>query len=229
MTGMSPSDDFFAEEIRMPREVEKAVPPSRHAFPVAHRPPLERHTMVTTGRPGWWFIDELVVTNGPFENEGETCYDVMPWAEWGASMVRRLATEEEFQAQPRRAFGRSIKASELWVYLDGKPQADSIDEVKQPGSLDWYERIMQTTEEPPPVLHPRPARELPSLIGRRLLVSGFDGGWMWRMGLSEPIDEPGGYTAIVCPPRDYWQSLYGYIPKDSAWTQRPLLHTLWTY
>lgn len=228
MTGMSPSDDFFAEEIRAPREVEKAVPPSRHAFPVAHRPPLESYTMVTTGRPGWWFIDELIVVSGPYEEEGDTWYNVMPWAEWGASMVPRLASEE-LPGRKQRVFPRAMKASDLWVYLDGVPQADSIDEVKPPGPLDWYDRIMTTTSEPPPVLHPRPARELPSLIGRRLLVSGLTEGWNWCMGLSEPIDEPGGYTAIICPPRDYWRSVYGYVPQDRAWTQRPLLHTLWTY
>lgn len=231
MTGMSP-DDFYADTFRVPGDSEVAAPPPRYPYPVEHQPPLDIQTLVSTGGPGgWWVIDELATASGPeVDGEGVTWYQVLPWAEWGSSLLRQLAagTTEAPAGNEQRVWPRYKRASDLWVYRDAEGEAQTIDEIGPPDPLAWYARVMKNVHEPPRALHARPARELPSLTGRRLRVSTIDRGWLWVRALSEPIDDPGGFTVSVCAESDYWRLVYGFTPSGT-WLRRPALHTLWSY
>lgn len=229
MDGMSLSDESSFARTPPRTDVPKAsVPPTRHAFPVAHHLPLERQTPVTTGRPGWWLVDELVVTNGPYENKGDTWYDVIPHTEWGSSLSRQLSTPENRTDSQQRVLAMPRRSSDLWVYLDDE-QSRTVEDLAPLDPMAWYHRAMETTSEPPPTQSPRPARELPSLTGRRMRVHTPTAGWSWCMGLSEPIADAGGFTVTVCPPSDYWRAAYGFVPEGRTWLRRYPLHALWTY
>lgn len=231
MSGMSP-DDFFADTFRVPGESEVQGPPPRYPYPVEHQPLLEVHTLVSTGGPGgWWVIDELAIASEPeVDGEGETWYQVLPWAEWGSSLVRQRSANstEALPSGQQRVWPRYKRASELWVYRDREEEVQTVDEIGPLDPLAWLSRVQQPAGDPPKVLRPRPARELPSLTGRRLRVSTVDKGWLWVRGLSEPIDDTGGFTVSVCAEADYWRLVYGFMPSGT-WLRRPALHTLWSY
>lgn len=234
MTGMSPDeDDFFAEVLRVPGGPETRVPPPRYPYPVEHQPPLEQHTLVSTGGPGgWWVIDELSIIAGPEVGEdGQDWYEVLPQAEWGASLARQRAqgSREELPEGKQRVYPFWKRAEELWVYRDaeqGGPQ--TVEDLPSLDPLAWYARVTRDPHDPPQVLRPRPARELPSMVGRRLRWSSADRGMLWVIGLSEPIDAPGGFVVSVCAEPDYWKLVYGVTPTGT-WLRQPPLHTLWTY
>lgn len=228
--GMSPSDEeFFSEEIRGIAPAEVEVPPTRHAFPAWAVDELEPNTVVTVGGPRWWMVDELIVAGTSEERTGgKTWYQVMPWAEWGASLLR-----EEQQDVPKgqqRVVPWPVPATDLWVYRDSTGEQPAANKLGPPDPLAWYDRVTETADQPPPMLNPRPARELPSLNGRRLRVRTAEG-WLWMMGLSEPFQNgPGGDIAMsLCLPADYWRAAFGRPITDREWFRPYSLHCVWTY
>lgn len=227
---MSPHDDDFADEIRGIPYAEVEVPPARYAFPVWTLPALEPFTRVTIGGPGWWLIDELVVMDDPplERDDGQLVYQVMPHAEWGASMMRQHPGEQ-LVGDEQRVYPREILAVDLWVYRDAVAEQVSVDQLEPFDPLAWYGRVMESTSVPPQVLSPRPARELPSLVGHRLRVRA-PGGWAWMIAVSEPFQEEGEFVVNLVHAPDYWRAAYGR-PRTTGkpWLYRYPLHCIWSY
>lgn len=227
---MSPrdDDDFFVEEFHGLPYAEVEVPPKRYAVPAWTLPPLERLTLVTVGAPGWWLVDELAVVGTVDKGDGQTWYEVIPHAEWGASLLR--VVQEHMPEGEQRVSLRVLPASELWVYQDGVGETVSVDKLEPFNPLAWFDRRMESTTEPPQVMTPRPARELPSLVGRKLRVRTPEG-WFWMMGLSEPIQShpADDYTVTLCHASDYWRAAYGRPTTGRTWLYRYPLHCVWTY
>lgn len=224
--GMSPDDEgFIFEEIRGIAPAEVEVPPDRHAFPAWAVEELEQRTLVTVGGPGWWMVDELIIVGTSDQREDDqTWYEVMPLAEWGASLLREDRADGKHVVVPW-----AVPASDLWVYRDAPGEPGSADELAPPDPVAWLGRVTESTDQPPPVLTPRPARELPSLIGRRLRVRAPNG-WFWMMGLSEPLQDGGGDIAMtLCLPADYWRAAFGRPKVGQDWMRRYPLHWVWTY
>lgn len=195
---------------------KSAIPPDRHAVPAA-LVELESLSLVTTGGPGWWLVDELMtVGDGPTLHEGREAYQVLSVADAGVALT---------SAGGGLARARYVPSAELWVYQDG-PQP-SLGEVAPFDPLAWHARIMRTPSEPPPVRAARPARELPSLTGRTVRWLSSEG-WVWMKALSEPLASSAEITVSVCAPTDYWRAVH-HRPSARQWLIQVPLHTLWAY
>lgn len=208
--------------LRVPRPAQVVVPPTRHAFPVSTRPELEPLTLVTFGGPGWWVIDEVMVTGGPHAREGGIeVYEVLPLLEWGAGVLR---------GEGEHPVPIAIPTSQLWVYLDGVQENRYVDELGPASALAWGERMQKgSSSEPPEQRVPRPARELPSLTGRTVRLLNLDGEWEWAKALSEAIDDHGDITVSICAVSDYWRAVYSRPPRSATWIRRVALHRVWAY
>lgn len=197
------------------------MPPVRHAFPASTQSPLDPLTLVTFGGPGWWVIDEVMVTAGPFVRDGVEVYEVLPLLELGAGVLR------DVERAPERV---SIPTSQLWVYLDGPSERRHVDELGPVDPLAWRSRMAKGyVSEPPEQRTPRPARELPSMSGRTVRLLNADEEWEWAKALSEAIDDDGEISLSVCAVSDYWRTVYARTPKSATWIRRVALHRVWAY
>ena len=215
--------------LRGPSAAEVQVPPVRYAVPAEMVGPLERMTPVTLGGPGWWIVDEMMTAKAELVvHEGRDCYEVVPSAEWGAALLR----ETEQQGAPEgMSFARTrpVPVDELWVYQDAPGSTKRVDEIEPFDPMGWYGRLMEDHSEPPPKREPRPARELPSLVGRTVRWRNpKEGEWLWLKCLSEPLMTGADITVSVCFPASYWRAVFRR-PPDKPWVMQVPLHTVWAY
>lgn len=224
---MSLDDDGIV--INGPSAAEVEVPPDRYAFPARALGPLERMTPVTIGGPGWWIVDELVVSSSETTIvAGRECVEALPSAEWGAAMSR---VDEQEGIPEGKTYVRvqHVPVDDVWVYQDAPGGTKRVYEIDPFDPLAWLNRLMDEPTQPPPKRTPRPARELPSLVGRtaRWKDPKTDE-WVWLKLLSEPLMSGGDYTVAACAPSAYWRAVFR-TPAARPWVIQVPLHTLWTY
>lgn len=208
----------MSSESRIPA-TEVDIPPSRYPTPASMVEDLERMTPVTIGGPGWWIIDELLLTSPEVVmHRGQECYGVLPVPEWGTSIVRG----QEYQDV------RYVPVEDLWVYIDAEPTREPVTQIRPFDPLGWHDRLMKHPAEPPPRRSPRPARELTSLVGRTVRWRAASGEWRWLRLLSEPLLSGAEITVSACDPADYWRVIYHRTPSR-AWVIQIPLHAAWTY
>lgn len=214
-------------------EAETAVPPIRRAVPAVDLPPLQAGQLVTVGSVDnrWWLLDELMVDWLPGERSGvdPECYGCIPWPEQGAGVARVTDT-----GQPALYSHQWLPARRLWVYVDSPSRERTADELPTLEPDRWTDQLMDGRlgdgMTPPPVLRPRPARELPSLCGKRIRAQmTFADGlrWEWGVALSDPIATVDMAVPVV-PLRLYGPLMYDRMPKGTRPFPIPL-HRLWTY
>lgn len=215
-------------ELRTPNEADLAAPPDLFTVP-ASTVTLDPGQLVTVGEPGvWWQVDELVVMSGPVtpheQPEGDPLVGLVPWCEWGSASVR---------TKPGDLLGvyhRFVPLSQVWVSRPApEHEGRTVDDLPGRDEHAWMRNRSSDAATPPLRRTPRPARELPSLAGRRLRTRTVTGGWEWVCALGEPVESGGSDTYVpVATLRDYGLALYGR-PPSSRWVWRPALHRLWTY
>lgn len=205
------------------------APPVRHAVPAETLPPLEAGQLVTFGLPGgWWIIDQAQVVSGPHRSGDEETYSVMPFTEWAAVPMR----DEDRDVAPHewRCRVSYRRTADLWIYREHPGPATSAEDVPPFDSNAWLRRVEDEDPTPPPVLRARPARELPSLIGRQLWAAGLRNRDTWHQAIavSEPLALGDKIMVKIVPVRTYYELMAGRAaPADQPYVAS--LHRLWTY
>lgn len=217
------SDDELFRELHDLGTQENAAPPVRHAVPVKHLPPLEPRTMVTIGKPGWWWvIDELRISSGPHDGPEGRTYALEPLPEPGAGGIRERAPDAAPWAS--KVYDRWTPIDQIWLYRDD-PTPRRRDELPEAPSL--LERISDVSQ-PPPVLRPYPASELTRLSGRRVRIP-VDDGWEWAICVTELVQGAEDLAVGVVALGDYWRMVYNTtVPNRRAVRYFPI-HTVWSY
>lgn len=218
MTGGEP------RRIEIPvREGELLAPPERYVVPASELPPLEEGTLVTYGAPGrWWAVDEAYTATPPQGRGLDESYGVIPFGE-EVAMVLRLQPGSR-PTTPETAQGMWIATEDLWVYRDAGDQ--EVTDVEPWSQTAWFDRMAEDDQAPPAVRRPRPARELPSLIGRRLRAFG-QGEWHWLVAVSEPLNVDNSIVVRVVDLHRHGRMVGSReLPDDPALVS---LHRLWTY
>lgn len=219
------SDPFVDIELSMPRPGETAVPPTLHVVPAATQSLVHPGEWVTLGVPGlYWLVDEYMVQYGPDLTDAGETYRLMPTSGFGAHRNVVPATDS---TGPDFPFLHAV-VSDMWLYRDG-PDQMSVDEVPPWQSGAWFDQVQDSLASPPTVRHPRPAREMVSLSGRRVRVMFSGREWRWMIALSEPVMDKGEIVVPVCEPPNYHLTIYGHPPAGTKWVVKPPLHALWTY
>ena len=171
MDDMSEGADFL--ELHAPAPEELTIPPVLYAVPAATMGPLEQGQLVTVSVATGWLIDENFVVDGPAgAGDGES-YDIASWVEYGAMQVRphEQTTSDGTKVSVKV---RPVPTTDLWVYRPAPGEHDLEDIPPWHPGL-WFERVVEggPPVTPPSPRRPRPARELPSLTGRRLYGPSF--------------------------------------------------------
>lgn len=205
------------------REGELLAAPERYVVPASVLPPLEEGTLVTYGEPGrWWAIDEAYTATPPQESDADEVYGLIPFGEevgmvLGPEMGAPKGAEET-------ARGLWVATRELWVYRDAGDQ--EVTDVEPWSQTAWFDRMGADDLAPPAVRRPRPARELPSLTGRRLRAYGR-GEWHWLVAVSEPLSVEDAIVVKVVDLHRHGRMVGSRdLPDDPAIVS---LHRLWTY
>lgn len=205
-----------ASENRLPVALVD-VPPERYPVPASmlDDDELVAMTPVTVGGPGWWVVDELLLVTGEVTlSRGVQCLPVLPAPEWGWARGESAAVA-----------ARYLPLEDLWIYRDSPATREQVPSFDP---LAWHGRVMTHSDEPPPLRRARPARELPSLVGRTVRWRTSSGEWRWLKLLSEPLASGSEFTVSACDPADYWRAIYHRDP-DRAWVIQIPLHAAWTY
>lgn len=193
-------------EIQMPGREQVEMPPDRHVIPASALPPLETGTVVSWGDPGsWWAIDAGETTEAPTIHAGQERYRIRTW-------------DNDVVVMP------SIR---LWVYRPAD-QAREVTDLAPSSEYAWFDRLVDVDETPPAVLRPRPARELPSLIGA--VVWQYHPShqrWWWWVVVSEPLRVNDDVGVRVVSRKDWSLICAGREP--AAEPELVGLNTLWTY
>jgi len=213
------SDDRI--ELSIP-DADVLMPPDQHAVPATALPLLETHTLVTFGQAGvWWAIDTSYTVGAPRRDvlPGEESYLVVPFAE---SVQPRLRPKEYGEG----VRGAHRRTSELWVYQDAAQERE-ITDVPPHNPMAWYDRVQSNDLTPPPIRRPRPARELPSLVGARVRVYG-DGRWYWVIVVSEPLEVEDRIMVRALEIGRWHHVLVGQPLRDDE-PYLISLHRLWAY
>lgn len=225
---MSESGVFV--EFEGPSPAEMTIPPVLFAVPATTRGPLPPHQLVTLATWGGWLIDEAFVVAGPHGVGREESYDIASFL--GSHRARPSSQESEAKDPKLAVEGRRVPTSELWVY-DPAPGSHDLFEIPAWNAGMWFENVREDADAdtPPPRRRPRPARELPSLTGRRLYgprVSSDgrpEANWVWWVGVSEPLSEEGGFFVRVLSLTSYARACVGGVGN---WVGMPL-HRLFAY
>lgn len=224
MDGMT-DDELFAELYELGAR-ENDAPPVRHAVPVKHLPPLEPRTLVTIGKPGWWWaIDELQVRSGPHEGPNGPWYSLEPLPEPGAGGIRERA--EDAPPWASKVYARRVQVDEVWVYRDDV-ESRTRDEFAQPDASELFQRV-NDVKTPPPVLRPWPAMRLPMLVGRRVRIPTTDDSWTWAVCVTEPVQGAEDIAVGVVLLDDYWRMVYDTAAPDRRAVRYIPIHTVWCY
>lgn len=222
---MVPMGDEMWLELNAPSAAETAVPPVMHAVPASAMGVLPEGQLVTMGSPGgWWLIDEASVGTGPHTMVGVEVYNIVPHIEWGALTVRpgEQATVRTPYMQVRQI---RVATADLWVYRPVDEHLDLVDLAPRP-LLDNLQTDILT---PPAIRRPRPARELPSLTGRRLYCPWDPDGPSqgWAVAMSEPFAHRGDIVVKLVSPWDWPKAVYSQLRPETVITAP--LHRLWAY
>lgn len=226
-------DDEFSDqtgdhvwvEFTGPSQFETAAPPTFYAVPADTMGELEPGRMVTLGVPGsHWLIDEVMILSGPYPDPDGPGYDVVPFAEFGAVTLRpqeqRDLTPPQIRFLPRR-----VPARHVWVYRPDTARRDRSD-IPDWNPLHWYATPAGDLQTPPPARQPRPARELPSLSGQRLIYLNDDQAWQTRVAVCEPFDRDGELVTRLVVVAEYARACYGAALTDVVVVP---LFRLWAY
>jgi hypothetical protein len=200
-------------------EGELKAAPDRYAVPALTLPPLEHGTLVTYGEPGrWWVIDEAYTATPTHGRGQDEAYGLVLLAEEAGMSLR---PDQGSQARLLPAFAR-----DLWVYRDVDEDKDVTD-IPAWTSTAFLDRLLEDDLTPPPIRRARPARELPSLTGRRLRAYG-EGSWHWVVAVSEPLSTDGAILVKVVDLHGFGDLLVSrQLPEDEPGLVS--LHRLWTY
>lgn len=227
MDGEENPEEPMRIELQLPLN-EMRVPPDRYPVPATAMPPLSRGELVTLGEPGrWWVVDEAYVSSGPHGKGDEENYVVIPEAEHTAAALRAVGGRPG-PYDRGECRGQRVYINDLWIYRDRDHDQDRlITDLPPVGPSDWFDRMPADDLTPPPLRRPRPARELPSLIGQRMRVYSYRG-WEWWRAVSEPFQTEDGIEVRIVGPGQ-WHSLMGGRPlaEDQVWPVA--LHRLWVY
>lgn len=228
------SDDAWVE-VKYPPRHERLMPPDRYVVPATALPLLEPGTVVSWGEPGrWWLLDAGCIVGQPTGAGEEETYRIRPWAEdyaaWLFSSWTEVDGERRLESSLPRSQARTVTAptSRIWVYRDVEDQKERmVTELPPLTPHSWFDRVLDDDQAPPPLLRPRPARELPSLNGRMLHQLSQNDEWARLIAVSEPMRSNGPDIVVkVVYPRDW----YGLLAGDgSTEPVEVALSTLWTY
>ena len=229
MDDMSEGAEFL--EFDAPAPEELTVPPVLYAVPAATMGPLEQGQLVTVSVATGWLVDENFVVDGPAgAGDGES-YDIASWVEYGAMQVRphEQTTSDGTKVSVKV---RPVPTTDLWVYRPAPGEHDLEDIPPWHPGL-WFERVIEggPPVTPPSPRRPRPARELPSLTGRRLYGPSFTPSgtmgtdWHWWVAITEPISEEGGIYVRVLTIAEWERARNG---AGMGWRGIPL-HRLFAY
>ena len=211
-------------ELPLPTEDDLAVPPVLYAAPATSLPYLEAYTRVTYGVPTvGWIIDEAHVLTAPRLIGGVEHYRVAPLMDHGAASARGLVDGDSYEV-----ITTEMPTKDLWVYRPG-PESMTLDDIQPASPTAWMERVLPDLLTPPPVRQPRPARELPSLTGKRVFVRGREGRWVPAIAVSEPFEGPHGVSVKLMRPEWYSLALYRTADYQDSMVSTMSLHRLWTY
>ena len=230
-------------------EAELSIPPVLHAVPAATVGPLAQYEMVTLpirqlsyrethdGEVSYpediligWLVDETIIIDGPFGYGDDETYLVSSWSEHCAA-IERPGQWPASETGPATAAVRSVRTADIWVYR-ATPGHHDLGEIPEWHQGLWFERIVpEAAQTPPSPRSPRPARELPSLTGRRLRgpthtaehTEGPD--WQWWVALTEPISQNGSFVVRVTSIAHYQHACQG---DATSWNGYHL-HRLFTY
>lgn len=207
-----------------PSDAETHAPPPLYAVPAAALGILPRGTRVTVGVPGsHWLIEENIVSDGPQPGPDGEVYNLICLAEWGAITLRPHEQYNLPQGQSR-LLPWQAPVSRLWVYRFAKGLLE-VDHLPAWHPHLWFDNVRTDLDTPPSPRRPRPARELPSLTGRRLHALGSQA-IEAHMAVSEPLDLDGEIVVRLVSLEHYAKTRYG-IPPPTV-TVLPL-HQLWAY
>jgi hypothetical protein len=164
--GEGRGDEVFVDFMG-PSDLETHIPPPLYAVPASALGVLPHGTRVTVGVPGsHWIIEENMVSDGPFPDPDGEFYTLVNWNEWGAVTLRpneqHEVPEGRFRVLPWKA-----PVSGLWVYRFATSRIP-VEELAPRDPNAWFGNVRTDMDTPPSPRWPRPARELPSLTGRRL-------------------------------------------------------------
>lgn len=223
---MSESEDRIELELGMPVD-EMRVPPERFAVPATAMPLLPVDELVTLGEPGrWWAVDAAYVASPPWTDEaGEERYGLVTLGELSAIALR----DQLDPGREKRGKGKAVQwpTRDLWVYRDADSEQLVTDLPLEASQTAWFDRMPADDLTPPPSRSPRPARELPSLLGQRLRVLA-NGAWTWVVAVSEPLQMGEAISVrVVTPVR--LAHLMGGEPMPEGQPFLVALHRLWVY
>lgn len=218
------SEDSWLE-ISAPSAAETRVPPAMHAVPGSTMGVLPVGQLVTIGAPGgWWLVDEVTIGSSPQMLDGVETYCLTPLAEWGAITVR--PHEQDGVDKPLIQVKQwQLPTTDLWVYRPVDEAQDLMDLPPRP----LLDNLQQDLLTPPSPRRPRPARELPSLTGRRLYGpwGTSDTGWSWGVAVSEPVSVAGEIMVKLISLYESPRAGYGRLRPERIGSMP--LHRLWTY
>lgn len=165
--------------------------PTRPA-PIGTVPAVEyagrfRGRRVTVGKPGWgWRYD--LRADDPVDERGLRMVPVLDEAAWYRS--------EHDQVE---VFAPLVPIEHVWVEVEIDLNADSAPPDATPGLLD---RLV--TLDTPPIRYARPARDVPALTGRRLVVSNPQVDRRAVRAISEPYVRDDGDICVRVADEDQW-------------------------
>lgn len=201
------------------------MPADLHAVPATALPMIELGKMVTWGVPGaWWLVDGGFTVSGPTGGPVDS-YRIQPFS--SAPVV-------------------TVSTDRIWLYEDAvrrlpdgtpTPATRPIDELEPWSAHAWFDRLSSDDLTPPMIRKPRPARELPSLIGRQLRLHRHrpgmaQPGWEWVWAISEPLNGPDGEAVVRVLDMNAWFDLMGGKEPSHDGTGGNFtagLNTLWAY
>lgn len=213
MRAMTEPDEQPWVEYSLPKG-EVLMPPDRYAVPASTLPILEPGTLVTWGDPGrYWIVDGGRAISQPIGSGAEEEYEVRQW-------VRPKLADPHARVTRRTA--------DLWVYrpVSGQEERSAIDCPPFSPQL-LFDRVLDDLLTPPPLLRPRPARELPSVTGHVVWQRWADGDWYPMVAVAEPHQSDGDILVPVVDGPERWYGLLGGL--DEYEPVRVTLSSLWAY
>lgn len=207
-----------------PSDAETHVLPPMYPVPAAALGILPQGTRVTVGVAGsHWIIEENIICDGPHPGPDGEWYSLVSHAEWGA-VTLRPHEQHNVPEGKSRVLPWKAPVSALWVYRFATARVE-VDQLEPWQPHAWFANVRTDLDTPPSPRRARPARELPSLTGRRLhaRVSGVI---QVLVAVSEPLDVDADIVVRLLSLPDYSKASYGIAP--AAVTVLPL-HQLWAY
>lgn len=217
-------DDAVFLDFMGPSDAETHAPPPMYPVPAAALGILPPFTRVTVGVPGsHWIIEENIVSAGPHPGPAGELYSLVPWAEWGA-VTLRPHEQHDVPSRLVRVQPWQVPVSQMWVYRFATSRTP-VEELAPRDPNAWFANVRTALDTPPSPRLPPPARELPSLTGRRLHAPTA-AGIQVLVAVSEPLDVDGEIVVRLLSLINYSKASYGAPPDEVIVLP---LHQLWAY